>query len=224
MIAAALAASCAPAAPVLRGDVAIVSALPLFWGEGSPADIVQGADQRAAIVRALASRHTLVPIDQIDASALSAHRTLILAQPRLLSPEELVALDGWVRNGGRALIFADPMLAWPSALALGDRRRAPLVTLLDPLLDHWGLALDGPPGNVPAPQAIVVDGASGTGVGVGRWRSIGKSCRADSSARWVDCKIGKGRAMIVADADLLDLERHPDNLPLVESLLARIAS
>ena len=61
-----------------------------------------------------------------------------MAQPRALTPAQLVAIDQWVRDGGAALVLADPLLRWPSDLPLGDRRRAPAASLLQPLLGHWG--------------------------------------------------------------------------------------
>lgn len=149
-----------------------------MWGEGDPADILAGRAARAPVLAGLKVR----ALDRLDAATLD-RSPLIVAQPRAMAPEELVALDGWVRNGGRALIFADPQLDWPSRYALGDPRRAPPVTLLDPLLTHWGITLD-----------LAADG-------VGRWRA--PSCTA-VSAITIDCAIGKGRARLIADADLLN--------------------
>lgn len=82
------------------------------------------------------------PLDRIDITSLRGISALVIAQPRLLQPAELVALDDWLRRGGRAVIFADPLLLWPSALPLGDPRRPPLTSLLDPLMAHWGLRLE----------------------------------------------------------------------------------
>ena len=39
-------------------------------------------------------------------------------------------------------ILTDPVLVWPSELALSDIRRPPPVGLLGPLLTHWGLRLE----------------------------------------------------------------------------------
>ena len=72
---------------------------------------------------------------------LSRISLLVMAQPRALSPQENVALDAWVRGGGRLLLFADPMLTHDSAFAVGDRRRPQDIFMLSPILSHWGLAL-----------------------------------------------------------------------------------
>jgi hypothetical protein len=164
------------AAPLPRAT--LFSALPLMWGEGDPADILNGRAKRSTLLDGLDVR----AIDVISAATLG-NDPLIVAQPRAMSPEELVAVDSWVRNGGRALVFADPLLKWPSRYALGDPRRAPPVTLLDPLLTHWGVAVD-----------VKSDGS-------GRWEK-GPCAPVDSIT--IDCRIGKGRALMVADADLLD--------------------
>jgi hypothetical protein len=89
----------------------------------------------------LEQRFRLVPLDYLSADALAPHDTLLLAQPRALSAEENVALDGWVRGGGSLLLFADPMMTGESRFNLGDRRRPQDVALLSPILTHWDLEL-----------------------------------------------------------------------------------
>ena len=217
-----LLAACSPVvshAP--RPPLAVMSALPLFWGEGGPSVVLQGGDQRAAIVRHLAQSWDLHPIDRLDSVTLKPMRVLLLAQPRGLSPDELVALDAWVRGGGRAIIFADPMLLWPSALPLGDKRRAPQITLLDPLLAHWGLTLDG--GVDGAVALLEVDGKRAVGAGMGQWKAKTPGCMVSGDAHWVTCQIGWGRALLVGDADVLDLEDAPENREAVDALFARLA-
>jgi hypothetical protein len=220
-------AACAPVRPPVSASekpaLAVMSALPLFWGEGDADAILQGEDQRAPLVTHLARGWSLVALDQLGSADLSRARLLLLAQPRGLSPDELVALDRWIRRGGRALVFADPLLVWPSSLAMGDRRRAPPVSLLDPLLSHWGLVLDGPVGNAANVVMIGSDGKTGQGVGVGSWRGSNKACTVSADKRIADCRIGQGRALLVADTDLLDLDQHPDNEMLIDSLILRVA-
>jgi ABC-type uncharacterized transport system len=171
----------AAAAPLPR--VTLFTALPLMWGEGDPVDILSGRAKRSAILDGLDVR----AIDTVTAVSLGSD-VLVVAQPRAMMPEELVALDDWVRRGGRAAIFADPLLKWPSRYALGDPRRAPPVTLLDPLLAHWGVTLE------PGPD------------GTGQWNIPAKGAGACTpvDAVTIDCRVGKGRALLVADADLLD--------------------
>jgi hypothetical protein len=216
--------------PGPRTSLGVMTALPLFWAEGaSPAVTLNGPDQRAPIIKLLANQHDLKPIDAISAAGLKDIKLLIIAQPRLLQPAELVALDQWVRDGGRVLIFADPALVWPSELAMGDRRRAPAITLLDPLYHHWALALDGP-----APEAVIVSQGVVEGHVValaspGQWR-LGdppRDCTIEAGGLVADCHIGRGEALLVADADLLDArlwaEKAVDGAPAVQALVARLA-
>ncbi len=199
-----------------------MSALPLFWGERGAHAVLHGEDQRAPFVRRLSELRTLVPVDRIDRNSLASIGTLLLAQPRGLTPEELVALDGWVREGGRILIFADPLLAWPSVFGWGDRRRAPPITLLDPLIAHWGLELESPEVGAASSATLSINGLSAAGAGMGQWQSATSDCRVSGDRTWVECRIGKGRALLVGDADLLNLEDVPDNLPALLALLARL--
>ncbi len=160
------------------------------------------------------------PLDNIDAGSLLKAPLLMIAQPRGLAPDELVALDDWVRSGGKAIIFADPLLVWPSRYALGDVRRAPPVTLLDPLLAHWGIELESPPGNAPLVATLSVGDKTGSGAGMGLLTSTGGSCRPSNDQRWIDCKIGAGHVILVGDADILDFATHPENTSIIDSLLA----
>jgi hypothetical protein len=212
--------------PVRKSAVTIMTALPLFWGEGGAQAVVQGGDQRAGIVQKLEAARSLIPIETLDATTLAKAPVLFLAQPRLLSGEELVALDAWVRGGGRALVFADPHLVWSSNLPLGDRRRAPPVTLLDPLLTHWGLALDG----LAEIGTETFDRAIGRRAvqiaAAGKWRLIGAGCRIENDGLVALCRFGKGQVILVADADVLDARIWSPvlsgNAAAVESLLLRL--
>jgi hypothetical protein len=185
----------APAAQ--KPAVMLMSALPLVWGEGGAFD---PSSRPAALYRALQGEFEIRPVDALDAESLSRARLLLLIQPRWLAPPELVALDSWVRSGGRALILTDPRLAWPSELAVGDIRRPPPSGLLKPLLDHWGLSLEP-----------VAGGAKGALLDHGRWLEVeseGRLRPAGSACRSVreflaECRIGEGRALILADADLV---------------------
>jgi len=116
-----------------RPKLAIITGLPLFWAESG-----QGGPRDAPIIAVLRTRFTIMPLDDPLRLKASGARRLLLAQPRALTPSQLVAIDAWVRDGGTALVLADPLLRWPSDLPPGDRRRAPSTSLLQPLLAHWG--------------------------------------------------------------------------------------
>ena len=198
-----------------RRSVAVMTALPLFWGEGGAKAVLAGPDLRAPIITALEAAHRVRPVDLLDTAAFTGTDILLLAQPRILGAQELVDLDAWVRRGGHALIFADPELVWPSALPMGDPRRAPPVTLLDPLFTHWGITL-APDA---AQAAADVDGQAVWPDRRGRWITFPAACQPMADALILSCTIGKGRALLVADADLLDRpdgEAAPGILALIE--------
>lgn len=209
-----------------KPPLTIMTALPLFGLNGEIGAVLNGPDRRAAIVRTLEGRYRTIPIDHIDAKTLSQASVLILAQPRGLSGAELVELDTWVRQGGKALIFADPLLLWPSDLPLGDRRRAPPVTLLDPLLTHWGLVLDLPPLGTEAVAIASLGKRPLTVAGPGVWQSTGKACAITDDRLVADCRIGSGHALLIADADMLDerlwRESGQDNSQRVLDALDRL--
>ena len=130
----ALTACRAETAPV-KPTLYVLTSLPLVFDEGFAVGPAKG--EAAAFLRA---HYVLKPIDL--PSQLPAGATLLAAQPRALPAEELVALDAWVRGGGRLVLLADPLLEWPSKRPLGDRMRPPMAYADTGLLLHWGLRLD----------------------------------------------------------------------------------
>lgn len=152
-----------------------------------------------------------VPLDSLvddrGRSTLAGIERLIVAQPRALSPAENVALDGWVRGGGRLLLLADPMYTGHSLFALGDPRRPQAIVMLSPLLNHWGLRLDRddhPDGG----RGRVMASAMGLAVPVdlpGRFAlQSGAACRIWDQGLIATCRIGRGRVYALADAAVID--------------------
>ena len=203
-MAALAACSPAPEQPVAKPPLAVMTALPLFWHDGGVgAKLTE--DQRAPVIQRLAAAYSVTPLDLLTDVGLRPFTRLILAQPRALAPAELVALDEWVRVGGKLLIFADPMLDWPSPYGPGDRRRAPVMSLLDPLFEHWGLRLDlGQPGGERS-QSVTLAGSAATVQSAGRWHLLRGDCTIGEEGLRADCPVGKGQATLIADADMLDL-------------------
>jgi hypothetical protein len=184
-----------PAPASQKPDVLLMTALPLIWGEGGAFD---PNSRPAALYTALQREFLLRPIDALDEPSLAMAPMLLLIQPRWLAPAELVALDAWMRRGGRALILTDPRLGWHSDLPLGDIRRPPATGLLKPLLSHWGLTME--------PGAKWSDGAFPRGRRLvmehpGRLVATGPACRVTHPSL-AQCSVGRGSAIILADADL----------------------
>lgn len=231
-----------------RAPVLVLSGPPLFGADvpaalGTPQNALDpatsGVTASAPFWAALSARMTLRPVDALDERTLAGARALLLIQPRLLQPGELVALDGWVRQGGHAVILADPLLAWPDARPLGNLRRPPLTSLLDPLLGHWGLTLeparmDG--SGVMEERRFLASGHLLNLVGASHFRlHAGKDarCALGEGGLIADCRPGKGRAILIADADFIEdrlwtidpdrPERRAawisDAVPLIDSLL-----
>jgi hypothetical protein len=184
-----------------RPVLAVISALPLFWREGEGG--VQ-ARQDAPIIGILRQRFDVRPADSPLSPTVEDARALLLAQPRNMSPDELSALDDWVRRGGTMLLLADPLLRWSPSLPLGDRRRAPAVTMLTPLLAHWGVELL-PPASVGEKRQMLADGRLLTTMAASSFAlRDGSNCRAERDALVAHCATGRGQAVLVADADLID--------------------
>lgn len=179
-----------PLTPVdARPRLAVLTGLPLFWDE---LGAVGKGPRDAPIITVLRTRFTILPLDDPRDLPGTGARQLLIAQPRALSPEQLVALDSWVRAGGRALVLADPLLRWPSALPIGDRRRAPTTTLLAPLLTHWGFVV----GRLQPLEVrhFLADGRLMTVSGA--WLPHGHATPPQP--------VGRGWVRIMGDADMID--------------------
>lgn len=177
-----------------RPALLLLTSLPLMFGEsfslqqnGSPA------------LAALQTRYRVVPISVANPAELAKGKLLLMAHPLAQPPEDLVALDQWVRRGGRVLLLADPMLEWPNERPLGDPLRPPPMFMDTGLLAHWGLRLDAP--DERGPNIRELGGFNVTTLSPGR---LSGKCRISSDGLVAHCAIGSGEATIVADADLLD--------------------
>ena len=195
-----------PAVQEPRPRLAIMTSLPLGTLRGMDIPQVLSGQAGPDPVAAALSRHFRIEfIDFLSASSLIAGEgRLLLAHPRALQPAELVALDGWVRNGGKAVILADPAIAWSSGLPLGDPRRPPVTSLLDPLLTHWGLTLEPARDSRTIIQQRMGDGRLLASVGESRFRLLAGDCMLEGEALLARCRLGRGEALLIADADLLN--------------------
>jgi hypothetical protein len=204
------------AAPAVRPPLLLLTSLPLMFGEdfslqsgGSPA------------LKSLETRYRVVPISVTDPKELAKGRLLLMAHPRAQPAEDLVALDDWVRGGGRVLLLADPMLEWPSERPLGDPTRPPPMFMDTGLLAHWGLRLDPPAERGDRPAKLggydVLSASPG---------QLSGRCAIGADRLVAHCRIGKGWVTVVADADLLDVadlgSKAGHNLDALLAELARL--
>jgi hypothetical protein len=220
-----------------RKDLLWTSTIPLQWGETDLTAIAKGKGEAAAAFVRLESRYRMKPVDNLLKLDAPSSRMFLLVQPRLLSPAELVAFDKWIHAGGQALILADPALQWPSAHPMGDTRRPLFTSLLNPLFRHWGVELVLPAGAEEAEQMVAVGSYDLKLVSAGVWQPFaGKTatahCRIGPAAVVAECRPGRGRAVLLADADMLDSEQWQrgyllggsggDNMAWVEAVLAAL--
>ncbi|PEQ12660.1 hypothetical protein B2G71_10125 [Novosphingobium sp. PC22D] len=211
---AAACAGCGQASPRKlhgEGTVGLYTSLPIFWPEaGGVADLLATDREAHWALAVLQERGEVVPLDTLanreGVLDLPGDALLVLAQPRPLSPDENVALDRWVRGGGRLLLFVDPLLTAHSDFALGDPRRPQDVALLSPILAHWGLELLFDETALPGEHET---GWDGTGIPVnlaGHFRLIPGDARCALAAKAIvaECRLEKGRIVALADAAVLE--------------------
>ena len=194
-----------PRAPDERPPLALLSSLPLVFGESFG---LEGGGSPA--LRRLEQRYRVQPIGVADHASLKGHELLLMAHPRAQPAEVLVEFDRWVRGGGHVLLLADPRLDWPSERPLGDMLRPPPSFADTGLLKHWGLTLKAPP--ISSSETAGRLSASG-------------ACKTEEEGVVARCAIGRGRATVIADADFLNVDApDADGLDLLIEELARLES
>lgn len=201
-----------------RPALMLLTSLSLVFGEdfslsggGSP------------VLKALQTRYRVLPISTTSTTELKRGRVLLMAQPPAQTAENLVALDDWVRRGGRVLLLADPLLEWPSKLPLGDPSRPSPMFADTGLLLHWGLRLDAP-----GRPGLAVRSLGGRTITAASPGQLAGSCSVSGDGFVAHCPIGAGQATVVADADFLNVDALPPNaagnIPALLEELANLES
>ena len=186
--------------------VGLFTTLPILWADSPDLAASLKPQSEPHWARDVLARNGAIrPIDALTPESLGKIGRLLMAQPRVLTPQENVALDDWVRGGGRVLLFADPALTEESAFPIGDPRRPQAVALLSPILSRWGLALwfdDRQPFGRRARDVMGVP----VPVNLPGYLSTGgqDNCRLWGEGLAATCAVGKGRVVVVADAALLE--------------------
>ena len=187
-------------APRVEGQkpaLMVLTTLPLLFPEEFT---LEGGGSKA--LTALETRYRVVPIGTTDSTSLNQGRFLLLAHPLAQPADALVDLDRWVREGGRLLLLADPRLDWPSKRPLGDKLRPPPSFADTGLLKHWGLTLQTQAETGPKQRELanrqILTVSPGT---------LSGSCEIESGGFVARCAVGKGLAVVVADADFLNVEQ-----------------
>lgn len=205
-----------------RQPLGLFTSLPLLWGEApGVAELLATPPPPHWAKALLERRYRLIALDTLHPPANMA--LLLVAQPRAFSPDENVALDRFVRRGGRVLLFADPLLTWDSAFTIGDRRRPQGTVLLSPILKRWGLDLRfdesqpsgvreiaGIPVNLPGTLALSPEQPAPT---------LATTCRIEAEGLLAKCRIGRGYALIVADAAVLEPDGQTRQIDALNDLV-----
>ena len=189
-----------------RQKLGLMTTLPIFWGEASDvSEVVQGKTSAGWVREALEADFQIAPLDTLDDHRLGGLDRLVLAQPRALTAAENLALDDWVRRGGRLLLFADPMLTGPSRYPIGDRRRPQDVILLSPILAHWALELTYDEEQEEGERRVEVKGVAVPVNLAGALRQRpGSKCAIGAGGIVAECRLGRGKVTILADAAVLE--------------------
>jgi hypothetical protein len=184
----------APAHPAQKPELALLTSLPLAFGEGFSLDA-----SRHPLMASLERDYRVTLVDGPE--GLPRAGLLLAVQPQALTAERLVALDRWVRGGGRLLLLADPRFEWNGSASLDDKFRPPFSYPDTGLLQHWGLTLSAVPESSSKRQLA---GAEVETRSPGEFVPRPSSPCAVSPDRLVArCKLERGRAVVIADADLV---------------------
>ncbi len=191
--------------------IGLYTSLPILWRETGNLSGLLGSERRQHwALDVLGKYGSLRPLDDLSGNGgglpLPPGALLVLAQPRPLSPDENVALDNWVRSGGRVLLFADPMLTAESRFTLGDSRRPQDIVLLSPILARWGLELHFDDAQPAGEFEAIVSGQVMPVNLPGRYSIApdSEACAMLGSGLAVRCRIAEGEILALADAALLE--------------------
>lgn len=195
--------------------IGLFTTLPILWNEEADVGaLLKSTEAPHWARRILADRGGIAPLDSLASPGgrgpLDRVGRLVMAQPRPLGPAENVALDAWVRGGGRLLLLADPALTAESNFAIGDPRRPQAVVLLSPIFRRWGLDLQFDDAQAFGDHPVIVDGVPVPVNLAGRFAVRDQhSCRIEADGLIAECRIGRGHVTAVADAAVLDRD-DPD--------------
>lgn len=203
-----------------RPALGLLTSLPIYWGEpAAMSDLLDTAAEPHWARAVLEEDHVLVPLDVLGqpdgrpTPELARMNRLLVAQPRGLSPADNVALDMWVRGGGRLLLVLDPRMTDHSDYPLGDKRRFNDVALVPPVLARWGLSMRHAEGTAER-DVLLRNGTALPVADYGLFEATSPSpgdrpCMLTAERIVARCAMGEGRVTVVADAAFLNREDAP---------------
>lgn len=210
-----------PGAPV-----GLVTSLPIYWPDGAELTDLTASDVETPWTRkALELDYKLQPFDTLTpaddtgeplpglempdhmVNDLNKLERLAIIQPRGLNAQDNVALDDWVRGGGRLLMVLDPLLTGHYETAVFDPRHPTGAALIPPVVPRWGLSMafdDNQPLELRVLEArhgllpVVMSGE------ISIANPDAAQCELDAEGVIARCTLGKGRITLVADAALFE--------------------
>jgi len=100
-----------------------------------------GTETGYGVLRDLAARHEVVPVDADFVALPDDLSLLILAHPPTLEPYQLWLIDQFLLRRGRLIVLVDPAAMAAAGASLLDPVVREERSDLDRLLDHWGVTL-----------------------------------------------------------------------------------
>lgn len=132
--------------------VGLISSLPLEFGPGGAMAAAQGQSAPYFIYEQLRQSYDVRSLGHVFAKLPDGLDLVIIAHPMELGDAELYAIDQFVLQGGKAIVFVDPNLESAAYLGQGPTGGVPASSSLPKLLDAWGVAYDD--GKVVADRAL----------------------------------------------------------------------
>lgn len=215
-----------PAAPgaetgtAKKRELGLNSSLPLYWPLGAEFTDLLSDQAPVPWQRAiLEQEYDLKLLDTLssfedgatgaESDPLKGLERLAVIQPRGVTPSDNVALDDWVRAGGRLLLVLDPLLTGEYDVPLGNPQRPVDSALIPPVVARWGLEVsvtlfesfeDGF-FEVPLGTANLPVGHPGT---IGIADPDAADCTILARGVAARCSVGAGQVMVLADAAVFE--------------------
>ncbi|MFP4475793.1 MAG: Gldg family protein [Desulfatibacillaceae bacterium] len=140
--------------------VGIMSTLPVFGGPGGRMAMMQQQQQQQEeepwyFVTELKQLYDVRKIDNNAGEIGEDVDLLMIVQPANLGPGAAKAVDAYIRNGGKVVIFQDPDSVW-SNQTQQNRMRPQKPTSLNELYEAWGIRMDVSRGVADLEQATML--------------------------------------------------------------------
>ena len=121
--------------------IAVIGDAPLEFGPGGIMAAMRGAARPYMVLQLLRQTFDVKALGGDAAEIDDEAAVLIVARPTSLTPKALYAVDQFVLNKGRALVFVDPAVESAAQGAPGDGQAVPRAEMPD-LLAAWGVEME----------------------------------------------------------------------------------